>query len=142
LSNYNGPGATQPYYVPNFNDTYTGNVLYCLSKDQLCMKQFNVYAASPVDFGTYTNNRYFNPYNELSIATQNMVSGVQRVYTLERWQAEKNEEAGSTRSPQRLNDHEVSQVLGTNLIPNGTFDSNVNGWGGWPSEGQITRDNT
>ena len=142
LSNYNGPGASQPFYVPNFNDVYSGNVMYCLSKDQLCMKQYNVYSASAVDFGTYSNNRYFNPYNELSITTHNMVSGAQRAYTLERWVAEKGEDAGSTRSALHLNVQEVSQVLGTNMIPNGTFDSNVSGWSGWPSEGQITRDNT
>ena len=39
--------------MPNFNDVYTGNVMYCLAKDQLCMLQYNVYSARAVDFGTF-----------------------------------------------------------------------------------------
>jgi hypothetical protein len=35
-------------------------------KDQLCVLQYNTHGANQWT-GTYTNNRYFNPYNELSI---------------------------------------------------------------------------
>ena len=92
-----------------------------------------------MDFGTYTNNRYFNPYNEMSIKVINFVSGSPRYYALERWRTEKNEDAGSTRSPLRLPDHVTIQELSDNLVQNGNFTSNVNGWTGWPDNAQVSR---
>ena len=138
-SNATGTGATPPYYVPNYNDVFSGNVMYCLKKEQLCMLQYNTHGADPVDFGTYTNNRYFNPYNEMSIKVINFVSGSPRYYALERWRTEKNEDAGSTRSPLRLPDHVTIQELSDNLVQNGNFTSNVNGWTGWPDNAQVSR---
>ncbi len=137
-SNATGAGATPPYYVPNYNDVYSGNVMYCLTKDQLCMLQYNTHGAQPVDFGTYTNNRYFNPYNELSIKVINFVSGSPRFFTLERWQAEKNEDAGSTRSTERLAAFATADELSANLVQNGNFTNNVAGWTGWPNNAQVT----
>jgi hypothetical protein len=137
-SNYNGPGATPPYYVPNYNTIYSGNILYSLKKDQLCMRQFHVNSTQWVDFGTYSNNKYYNPYDELSIQVTNFQSGTIKKYTLERWQTLFNEDAGSTRSPLRLSEYEVTDVLGSNQITNGTFDYNVNGWSGWPTQAQVT----
>ncbi len=138
FSNYNGPGATAPFYVPAFNDTYSGNVMYCTNKDQLCMRQYHVNGANWVDWGTFSNNRYFNPYNDRSIFLHNTFNGTQRHFTLERWQAERNEDQGSTRSPLYLPSMEVTQVHGNNPVLNGTFGSNVSGWSGWPTQGQIT----
>ena len=137
-SNATGAGATPPYYVPNYNDVYSGNVMYCLTKDQLCMLQYNTHGANPVDFGTFSNNRYFNPYNELSIKVINFVSGAPRYFTLERWQAEKNEDGGSTRSTQRLSAYATVDDLSANLVQNGSFTNNVNGWTGWPNNAQVT----
>jgi hypothetical protein len=141
-SNYNGPGATPPYHVPSFNGIYTGNTLYCMTRDQLCMKQYNVHSPNVVDFGVFNNNRYFNPYNELSIFVHNTNSGTQKRYTLEQWRTERTEDPNSTRSPLRLEAFEVLDELSANLIDNGTFSSNVAGWGGWPTQGQLTRDAT
>jgi hypothetical protein len=137
-SNATGAGATPPYYVPNYDDVYSGNVMYCLTKDQLCMLQYNTHGADPVDFGTYSNNRYFNPYNELSIKVINFVSGAPRYFTLERWQAEKNEDAGSSRSTQRFTNYATVGELSANLVQNGTFTNNVNGWTGWPNNAQVS----
>lgn len=141
-SNYNGPGATAPYHVPAFDDVYTGNILYCLNKDQLCMRQYHVYGNNWVDYGTFTNNQYFNPYNDRSIFLHNTFSGTQKYFTLERWQTERSEDAGSTRSPLYLPDMEVTEVFGSNPVPNGTFNSNVSGWSGWPTQGQLTHNTT
>jgi hypothetical protein len=142
FSNYNGPGATAPYHVPSFNTIYSGNVLYSVRPEQLCMRQFHVYSQNHVDFGTFSNNRYFNPYNELSIRIQNFQGAGTKDYTLERWQSTFNEDAGSTRSPLRLSPYAVTDVLGTNQVPNGNFDYNVSGWGGWPTQAQVTHDMT
>ncbi|MFZ1666165.1 MAG: right-handed parallel beta-helix repeat-containing protein [Flavobacteriales bacterium] len=138
-SNATGTGATPPYYIPNYNDVYSGNIMYCLTKDQLCMLQYNTHGVNPVDFGTYTNNHYFNPYNELSIKVISFVSGDPRFFSLERWQFEKGEDAGSTRSPLRLAPFATVQELGAQLVINGTFTSNVTGWTGWPNNAQVTR---
>lgn len=141
-SNYNTPGATVPYHVPAFNTIYSGNVLYCANKDQLCMKQLHVYSNNWVDYGTFTNNRYFNPYNELSILRFNTFAGVWETYTLERWQAATGKDAGSTRSPLRQAEMATASELSGNLVLNGTFNTNVTGWGGWPTNATATWVNT
>ena len=142
FSNYNGPGATQPYHVPAYNGVYSGNVLYSVRPSQLCLRQFHVYSPNPVDFGSFSNNKYFNPYNELSLMIMNSQGGTTKYYTLEGWQAISNEDAGSTRSPLRLSEFEVVNVLGSNQITNGNFDYNVSGWAGWPTQAQVTQDAT
>ncbi|MBS1583845.1 MAG: right-handed parallel beta-helix repeat-containing protein [Bacteroidetes bacterium] len=138
-SNYSGPAAVAPYYVASYSETYSGNVFYSIAPDQLCMKQYNCYSASPVDFGTFTNNKYFNPYNEMSIFVMNTFSGSQKYFALERWQTDKAEDAGSTRSPLRQSLVSTTAELSGNLVVNGTFDTNVNGWTGWPTNAQVTR---
>lgn len=142
FSNYNGPGATAPYHVPQFNDVYSGNVVYAVNKDQLCMKQYHVYAANYVDYGTFTNNKFFNPYNDRSIFLHNTFGGTERYFTLERWANELNEGASNTRSPLRLPDMKTTNVLSANLVPNGTFPSNVSDWSGWPTSGTVTHSTT
>lgn len=134
ISDYSGG-----VYVPSYNDVYTGNVMYCLDKDQLCMLQYHCHSATPVNFGTFSNNRYYNPYNELSIRTINFIDGNEnRYFTLERWQQDRNTDAGSTRSPLRLTDREVIEELSANLVINGTFTNHVNGWTGWPTNAQVS----
>ena len=140
-SNYNGPWAVAPYYVPNFNDVYDGNIIYGLKNDQLSLRFYSCWGAQHVDFGTYTNNRYFNPYNELGIYHVSFQSG-QGTYSLEEWQAERNEEVGSTRSALHMNEWSTVAELGGDLIPGGDFTNNVTGWGGWPTNTQVTHNTT
>jgi hypothetical protein len=140
FSNYNGPVATAPYHVPAFNDVYTGNVLYSLTKDQLCMQQLHVYATNWVDYGTFNNNYYFNPYNDRSIRLFNTFGGFEKYFTLERWQAEQGEDLNSSRSLLYLADQAVTEVIGSDLVPNGAFGSNITGWSGWPTQAQLTHD--
>lgn len=142
LSNYNGPGAAAPFYKASYNTVYSGNQLYALAPDQLCMQIQNNYLQGNVDFGTFTNNKLFNPYNEMSIRNWNLAAGNTKVYSLERWKAERNEETGSTRSPLRSALHSATSELSSNLVLNGNFNANANGWGGWPTNAIITRDDT
>jgi len=141
-SNYNGPGATAPFHVPVYNTIYSNNILYSLNKDQLLIQQYHVYSANWVDFGTFTGNYYFNPYNDRSIYLRNSITGAHNYYTLERWQADHDEDPTGTRSPLRLPSMEVTQVLAANTVPNSSFGSNVSGWTGWPSQGVITHNTT
>lgn len=142
LSNYNGPGATWPYYVASYNDIYDGNILYCTNKEQLCMQQYLVHGAQQVDFGTHTNNKFFNPFNESNIFIINVTNGTVVHRTLEDWRHERNEETGSTISPHHQNANEVLERTGPDMVPNGGFGSNVNGWTGWPTTGVLQRDPT
>ncbi|MBK9628047.1 MAG: right-handed parallel beta-helix repeat-containing protein [Flavobacteriales bacterium] len=141
-SNYNGPGATSPFYLASFNTVYSGNQLYALSADQLCMEIWNCYQQGNVDFGTFTNNKVYNPYNELSIRNWNLGVSQVETFTLERWRTVRNDETGSTRSPLRSTTHSTTSELSTNLVLNGGFTNNVSGWGGWPTNAQVTRDAT
>lgn len=141
-STTNGPFAQPPYYVANYNDEYTGNKILCLTQDQYCMRFFNCHSASPVDFGTFTNNRYFSPYDEMTILLHNTFAGGQKWYSLEMWQTLKNEESGTTRSPMRLAPYATTSELTGNLVPSGDFTStNITPWASsaWPNNAQITR---
>lgn len=139
-SNNAGPAAVPPYYIPVYSEVYSGNIMYSLTKDQICMRQYNCHSTQPVDFGTFSNNRYFNPYNEMDIFLANTFSGTYTYYTLERWQQNVHDDAGSTRSPLHLNAKEVTASIGEELVDNGSFTNNVNGWGGWPTNAQVTHD--
>jgi hypothetical protein len=141
ITDYSNAGGSPPYYVAQYNDVYTGNLMYSVLPEQFCMEQFNMHGSAIVNFGSFANNKYFNPYNEMSIRV--VPTGVnQKHYSLEKWQFERGQDQGSTRSPLRLELFEVTDVLGNDMVPNGTFDSNVNGWFGWPTQGQITHDAT
>ena len=139
-SNYNGPGATPPYYLASYNTVYSGNQLYSLAPDQLCIEIYNNYQQGNVDFGNFSNNKVFNPFNELSIRNWNLGVGAVRVFTLERWRAERAEESGSTRSPLRQALYTTVSELSPNLVLNGNFVANATGWGGWPTNAQVLRD--
>lgn len=138
ISNCSGPAAVAPYYMASYNEVYSGNLLYCLNKDQLCMRMYNCYSALPVDFGTFSNNKYYNPYNELSIWLFNTYSGEQKHFSLERWQVERSEDAGSTRFTEQVrNAYAVTSVLANVPVVNGTFNSNVTGWSGFPGNAVV-----
>ena len=140
-SNSFGPNAVYPYYVPSYNGLYENNIVYGIDKDQLCLRFYNCYGAAPVDFGSFSNNRYFNPYNEMSILLFSFQAG-QSYYSLEHWQAERNEEQGSTASQLHLSEMATVSELSGELVPNGDFSAGVSGWGGWPFNAQVTHDLT
>lgn len=142
MSNVNGPGATAPYYKASYNTVYSGNQMYSLAPDQLCMQVWNYYQQGNVDFGAFTNNKLFNPYNEMSIRNWNLGAGNSKTYSLERWRTERAEEVGSTRSPLRSALHSTASELSTNLVLNGNFNTNATGWGGWPTNAVVSRDLT
>ncbi|HPF90005.1 MAG TPA: right-handed parallel beta-helix repeat-containing protein [Flavobacteriales bacterium] len=142
MSNSYGPNAVAPFYVSAYNTVYSGNQMYSLAPDQLCMQVWNYYQQGNVDFGTFTNNKLYNPFNEMSIRNWNLGAGNSKSYSLERWRAERNEETGSTRSPLRSALYSTVSELSSNLVLNGSFTSNVTGWGGWPTNAVVTRDLT
>lgn len=142
MSNVNGPGATPPYYKASYNTVYSGNQMYSLAPDQLCMQVWNYYQQGNVNFGTFTNNKLFNPFNEMSIRNWNVGAGNTKTYSLERWRTERGGETGSTRSPLRSALHSATSELSGNLVLNGHFTTNATGWGGWPTNAVVSRDLT
>ncbi len=142
FSNNHGPAAVPPYHVPAFNTVFSGNILYSIRPDQLCMRQYHVYSPNWVDFGSFNNNRYYNPYNEMSVMMQNFQGSGVKYHTLESWQNTFSKDLNSSRCPLRLSEFEVTQVLGSNQIANGEFNYNVNSWGGWPTQAQVTHSTT
>lgn len=141
-SNYNTAGASPPYFVPSYNTVYSGNIMYSLSREQNCMLQTHVYGTTLVDFGTFTNNKYFNPYTELSIQIHSFSSATREFFSIERWAAQTGDEAGSTRHPLRQDIYATVSELSSNLVTNGNFATNATGWTGWPYNGTLTRDLT
>lgn len=141
-SNYTGPAATPPYFMPAYNDIYDGNILFCTKEEQLCSKILQVHTAGWSDWGTFANNYYFNPFNEQSILVTDHFAGKHYRYNLERWQADMGEGATSLETAIRYNEYEVTNVNSANMINNSTFDSDVIGWEGWPYEAQLTQDYT
>lgn len=139
-SNYNTPGASPPYYVPTFNDTYQNNIFYCLNENQLCMRQYHCYGENLVDYGDYSNNKYYNPYNDLTIMLYNVGYGGRKWYTLERWKIDRNEDLTSSRHNFNLSSYSTTQVLTPNLVPSGDFTSGSNGWetNKWPTNATIS----
>jgi len=142
FSNIHGPAAQQPYFVPAYNDVFSGNIMFSLNKDQYTLFQQQVNTADWSDWGTFENNYYFNPYEEQSIFVLDHANGIHKRYNLERWQADLNEDATSIATQQRKTKHEVTNELSSNMVPNGSFDGGVTGWQGWPLEAQLTHDYT
>ncbi len=141
-SNYNTPGGNPPYYVSNYNDIYQNNIFYCLNENQLCMRQYHCYGQDLVDYGSYLNNKYYNPYNDLSIMLYNINNGGRKWYTLERWKNDRNEDLTSSRHEFNLSSYSTLQTLGPNLVPSGNFDTSTNGWeiNKWPTNATISYD--
>lgn len=140
-SNYNTPGGSPPYYVSNFTDTYQNNIMYCINENQLCMRQYYCNGQNPVDYGNYINNKYYNPYNDLSIMIYNLNFGGRKWYTFERWKADKGEDLeGSVRHNFQKNSYLTLNELTSNLVPSGDFNGGANGWDvhKWPPNATIT----
>ncbi len=140
-SNYNTPNSAPPYYVPNYTDTYENNILYCIKDNQLCMRQYYCNGPNPVDYGTYSNNKYYNPYNDLSIMIYNVNFGGRKWYTFERWKQDKGEDlVGSVRHAFRRVGCSTSQEISQNLTPSGYFNGTTGGWdvNKWPPNATVT----
>jgi len=142
-SNSMGTNAVAPYYIAQYNDVFTGNTMISLTEDQICLEWVHVHTNGTTDFGTFDNNAYYNAYNEQCIQFRDHFNGnIKYHFTLAQWQASKNKDWSSVASPKRWSQYDVTAVTGPDLVQQGTFDSNTNGWTGWPTNGTITRDLT
>ena len=93
-SNYNGPGATEPYIVESYTGEYTGNICFGTNSEQLAMHHIN-YWFVPVDFGLFANNYYYSTVPNL-IALEIFKPGHNTTnYSLSQWKALRNDDLTS-----------------------------------------------
>ncbi|MDX2189451.1 MAG: BACON domain-containing carbohydrate-binding protein, partial [Bacteroidota bacterium] len=109
----------------------------------MCMTWSSYTCNSLIDFGVSDSNYFFNPYkNELLIRTTLNCSnniGVEKLYSILTWNTVTNQDLHSKTNSFRWNEFIIS-TTGTNLITNGTFDTNINNWGSYGS-GTISWEN-
>lgn len=67
----NGQGSGQPpNYKSAYNDVYEGNILYGLTPEQRCLTFGQIWPgeySDLVDFGTFANNYYYNPFTDVVV---------------------------------------------------------------------------
>jgi parallel beta-helix repeat protein len=120
-----------------YDNTASENILYNMYQDESALKIQNWNYSEPgLNFGTFTNNYYINPYNEVPIYTAEYGTTdnggydlLQNEYTVK---GIKNlRDAGAKESPIRMQNYSVTSTVGNNLITNGNFDNNISGWACW-----------
>jgi parallel beta-helix repeat protein len=116
--------------TPVANNTIMKNILYSVDESSYPLVLTN-WENRNLDFATYAGNYYCSPYNELSISTENQINNSPRynLYTVSQWKALKDASAKS--SHVSWNAYSVIDIISDNLIVNGDFNSNIDGWWCW-----------
>lgn len=84
-SNTNGTAAVPPYAVSNYNDIFSGNTCYAMSPTQYIVQFVNQWYDG-VDFGTFDNNKYYNPWKANAFTLEKFIPSYSRTnYTLAQW---------------------------------------------------------
>ena len=138
-SNYNGPGAARPI-TSAFNGQIHGQRHVLRAEGPAVHETAARVRGQLVGLWDVRRNFYFKPHNERSILQVNHVTGEHRYFTLERWQDERRG-CASTRGRCIWTGMVTSELSGE-LVQNGTFDYDLNGWSGWPSQGQMTQNHS
>jgi hypothetical protein len=82
--------------LQSYDETFTGNTLMSGDPSQKLMFHQNVTCATPVDWGTFDNNRYYAPYgDDILYRDQLMNAQYTGSYTLAEWQADSGDDASS-----------------------------------------------
>jgi len=97
-SNYNGPNATPPYSVSQYNHIIEDNIFYSLNANQMSMYHINAWF-SGVDFGTFNRNKYVNPWNLSNIRIWQLLTPSTIDYTLSQWKSIRGDDLNSTPGP-------------------------------------------
>jgi len=83
--------------------------------------------------GTINDNRYCDPFGPPTFGVELPGAG-RAVKSLAQWRTDYARDLTSTVCPDRYSSHIVMGTAGPNRVGNGTFDSNLDGWFGWPDE--------
>ncbi len=112
----------------------SGNILYNIHENENALKLLNWHQSETgLNFGTYSNNYYINPYYDAAVYTAEYginIRGsfdlVQKDYSVSGWRG--LNDAGAKSSPSKLDSFEIISTIGNDLVTNGSFDQNMNGW--------------
>jgi parallel beta-helix repeat protein len=114
-------------------NTIKENVFYCLSEDQLCLLQSSEFGET--GWGVSDSNYLCNPYSQMLVKENNVV------YSFGSWQTDQGHDINSTPSlVYWTSAYAVSGTTGNEMINNGTFETDIGGWGRWPSACTITHE--
>jgi|688.fasta_scaffold30762_7 hypothetical protein len=134
FSNYNGPGATSPYSVSQYNNQIvSGNIFYSNNQQQKTMYHINRWF-SGVNFANFNENKYINPWDTINIQVFNIAGGNNLNYSLSQWKNIRNDDSVSTNQPYLPQSTSSDHILVYNnqlnqqsiSVPNGTW-SDLNG---------------
>jgi parallel beta-helix repeat protein len=90
--------------------------------------------------GTVENNQYCDPFGDVTFLVE--LPGTARTKTLAQWRADHGRDLASTQCADRYAARSISGTPGPNRVSNGTFDTNLAGWFGWPSDTLDARHET
>jgi parallel beta-helix repeat protein len=114
--------------IPIARNLVENNYLYSVDENSFSLMLMN-WEDKNLNFATYTGNYYCSPYNDICIYTETRISNATNYYTVNQWKALKD--PGAKSSHVRWNAYSVIDVIGDNLIVNGDFNTNLDGWWCW-----------
>ncbi|MGB3074999.1 MAG: right-handed parallel beta-helix repeat-containing protein [Chitinophagales bacterium] len=127
----------------NNNHIVTGNTFYSLNEYADIVSMIStVESFAPASFDS---NYYFNPYNYFSVRKQLLTSPEPQdhYYTLSQWKSIYGGDSGSKETFFFRNRFIATDSIGANLIDNGAFTNNTDGWNnGTPDNLWLLLDNT
>ena len=123
--------------TPVAKNTILKNILYAVDENCYPLVLTN-WDNGNMNFGTFAGNYYCNPYNELPISTLSRKNNTSRylLYTVSQWKALKD--AGAKPSHVGWKAYSVIDRESDNLIVNGDFDDNADGWWCWSPTNTCT----
>ena len=127
----------------NSEHTVRGNIFYALqeSADVVALKAYE----EPFIPASFDSNYYFNPYNYFSVRKLpiSVTEPYGRYFTLAQWQQFYGEDAASKATFFYRDSHIVEDTLQGNLVGNGNFTNNTDGWSNsTPENLQLLLDNS
>jgi parallel beta-helix repeat protein len=112
------------------NNKINGNIFYSINENVYPLKLTN-YENSNINYATYSGNYYCNPYSGFGVYTENQISSSSKVslYTVNQWKT--SNDATAKGSYVKWNAYKVKDTAGNNIIINGNFTTNADGWYCW-----------
>ncbi len=92
-------------------------------------------SSEPTTFGNFDYNIYANPFTRATILHKVQGSG-ETLFNLSGWRAFHGQDAHSSESPVWWSTLKVTDTLSADLLKNGTFNTNLNDWWGYPDNFQ------
>lgn len=135
------------------NNAASGNILYNIHENEYALKIMNWHQSETgLNFGSFSGNYYINPYNAAAVYTAEFGNAgggtfglLQKNYSVSGWRG--IGDVGAIASPVMLENYKVLSVAGDDMVTNGSFEQNMNGWGcyaenftcssGWLNDGKL-----